>query len=126
MTINMETLFTAILVIVDDWYQEHRTHLLEGKRDAKPEFSDSELITLLLAMDFIPFPSERQFLSFIQANYLPLFPKLIDHSQFNRRARDLRFVVEELRHYWLEELGVTRASQLLLDTKPVPVMAFQY
>jgi hypothetical protein len=125
MTIDMETLFTIILVIVDDWYQEHGTHLLKGKRGAKPEFSDSELITLLLAMDFIPFPSERQFLSFIRANYLPLFPKLIDHSQFNRRARDLRLVVEELRRYWLEELGATNASQLLLDTKPVPVMGYK-
>jgi hypothetical protein len=125
MAIDIETLFTVIFVIVDDWYQDNGTNLLKGKVGAKSEFSDSELITLLLTMDFIPFPSERQFLAFIRANYLPLFPKLIDRSQFNRRARDLRLVVEELRRYWLEELGATRASELLLDTKPVPVMGYK-
>jgi hypothetical protein len=125
MAIDIETLFTVIFVVVDDWYQEKGIQLLKEKRGTKSEFCDSELITLLLAMDFIPFPSERQFLAFIRANYLPLFPKLIDRSQFNRRARDLQLVVEELRRYWLEELGATRASELLLDTKPVPVMGYK-
>jgi len=125
MTVDMETLFTVIFVIVDDWYQQYGVHLLKGKRGAKPAFSDSEVITLLLAMDFIPFPSERQFWAFIRANYLALFPKLIDRTQFNRRTRSLRLLVEELRRYWVTELGVTEATQLLLDTKPVPVMGYK-
>jgi hypothetical protein len=78
MTVNVETLFTIIFVLVDDWYQEYGIHLLEGKRGAKPHFSDSEVITLLPAMDYFPFPGETQFLGFIRANYLTLFPKLLD------------------------------------------------
>ena len=50
-------------------------------------FSESEMLTLLLAMDYFPYPGEQQFLGFIRANYLSLFPKLLDQSQFNRRAR---------------------------------------
>ena len=60
MTVDLETLFTMIYVLVDDWNQAEGKKLLEGKRGRKPKFSDSEVITLLLAMDFIPFPSESQ------------------------------------------------------------------
>ncbi len=122
-SITVPDLLTIIYVLVDDWYQAKGKQLLTGKPGAKPEFSDSEVITLLLAMDFIPFPSETQFLGFLRANYLALFPKLIDQSQFNRRARALRLLVEELRRSWLGELGVRHQTYFLLDTKPVPVVA---
>jgi hypothetical protein len=121
-SITASDLLTIIFVLVDDWYQAHGIQYLKGKPGAKPEFSDSEVITLLVAMDFIPFPSETQFLGFIRANYLALFPRLIDQSQFNRRARALRLLVEELRRAWLVQLGVFQHTRFLLDTKPVPVV----
>ncbi len=124
-TIDMETLITVIFVIVDDWYQQQGIKLLRGKRGRKAIFTDSELITLVLCMDIIPFPSERQFYQFIRANYLTLFPRLIDRTQFNRRARYLRFLVEQLRRFWLEQLGATAATKLLLDTKPIPVLSYK-
>lgn len=121
-SITASDLLTIIFVLVDDWYQVHGIRYLKGKPGAKPEFSDSEVITLLLAMDFIPFPSETQFLGFVRANYLALFPRLVDQSQFNRRARALRLLVEELRRAWLVQLGVFHHTRFLLDTKPVPVV----
>ena len=121
-SITASDLLTIIFVLVDDWYQAQGIRYLKGKPGAKPEFSDSEVITLLLAMDFIPFPSETQFLGFIRANYQALFPRLIDQSQFNRRARALRLLVEELRRAWLVQLGVFHHTHFLLDTKPVPVV----
>lgn len=124
-TIDMETLITVIFTIVDDWYQQEGVKLLKGKRGCKAIFSDSELITLILCMDIIPFPSERQFYQFIKANHLRLFPRLIDRSQFNRRARRLRFIIEELRRVWLKQLGATLATELLLDTKPIPVLSYK-
>jgi hypothetical protein len=124
-TIDMETLITVIFVIVDDWYQEQGVKLLAGKQGCKAVFSDSELMTLVLCMDIIPFPSERQFYRFIRANYLTLFPYLIDRSQFNRRTRSLRLLIEELRRFWLEQLGATMATKFLLDTKPIPVLSYK-
>ena len=124
-TIDMETLIIVIFIIVDDWYQEQGVKLVTGKQGCKPLFSDSELITLMLCMDIIPFPSERQFYGFIRANYLRLFPNLIDRSQFNRRARSLRLLIEELRRFWLGQLGVTLNTEFLLDTKPVPVLSYK-
>jgi len=107
---------------VDDWYQAEGAALLKGKPGAKPVFSESEMITLMVAQDFIPYPGETQFLGFIRANYRALFPRLVDQSQFNRRARNLRGVVERLRQAWVIRLGVVQPPQLLLDTKPIPVM----
>ena len=121
-SITVTDLLTIIFVLVDDWYQKEGAQYLKGKPGAKPEFSDSEVITLLLAMDFIPFPSETQFLAFMRANYLSLFPRLLDQSQFNRRGRALRLLVEQLRRSWLIQMGVCQRSQFILDTKPVPVV----
>ncbi len=124
-SIDFPTLLTIMYVLVDDWYKENAPRLLKGKVGAKPNFSDSEVITSMLAMDFLSFESESQFLSFMRANYLPLFPKLCEQSQFNRRARALRLVVEHLRRSWLKELGATQAMFLLMDTKPVPVVGYK-
>ena len=84
-------------MLVDDWYEAKGKHLLQGKVGRKPTFKDSEVMTLKLAADFIPYPGEMQFLGFIRANYHALFPDLLDQSQFNRRARSLRLLVEALR-----------------------------
>ena len=99
-SITMIDLFIIIFVLVDDWYKHEGSRLLKGKAGAKPEFSDSEMITLMLVQEFIPFPSETQFLGYIRANFLCLFPRLVDQSQYNRRARALRLLVEQLRRYW--------------------------
>src|SRR5258708_17885853 len=100
-SITIIDLLTTIYVLVDDWYQAEGQALLAGKRGAKPEFNDSEMLTLMVAQDFIPYPGETQFVRFMRANYLALFPKLLDQSQFNRRSRALRFLVDRLRQAWL-------------------------
>jgi len=124
-SIDFPTLLTIIYVLVDDWYKQHAPRLLKGKAGVKPVFSDSEVITLMLAQDFLCFESETQFLAFMRANYRELFPKLCDQSQFNRRARSVRLIVEQLRRTWLKELGATQEVFLLMDTKPVPVVGYK-
>ncbi|MYC62944.1 MAG: hypothetical protein F4X16_08955 [Caldilineaceae bacterium SB0661_bin_34] len=121
-SIAFEDLATVVYVWVDDWYQAHVADGRQGQAGAKPRCSDSEVITLLLLMDFLPFPGETQFLGFVRANHLSLFPHLLSQSQFNRRARQLWPWVEALRRHWAEVLGTTRAAPCLLDTKPLPVV----
>ena len=113
---------TIIFVLVDDWYQSEGQSYLNGKVGTHPIFTDSEVITLVLARDFLSYPGESQFLAHIRANYLALFPRLLERSQFNRRARALRLLVEQMRHAWLIQLGITGCTCFLLVTKPVPVV----
>jgi hypothetical protein len=126
--VDASTLLTIIFVLVDDWHQEYGQHFvppISRLPVLQPTFSDSEILTLLLAMDYFPYPGEQQFLGFIRANYLNLFPKLLDQSQFNRRARRLEGVVEELRRFWVKQMGANLERTLLLDTKPVPVVGYK-
>lgn len=124
-SITISDLLTIIYVLVDDWYQLHGSKLLKGKVGRKPTFRDSEVIALLLAHDYIPYPSETQYVEFMRANYLALFPKLVDQSQYNRRARSLRLLVEELRRYWVVQKQYHLQSRYLLDTKPIPVLGYK-
>jgi hypothetical protein len=122
LSIPLEDLLTILYVLVDDWYLADGQRYLKGKVGAKPEFRDSEVITLLLAHDFLPFPSETQWVAFVRSNYLPLFPHLLERSQFNRRARSLRLLVEQFRRSWLWAAGLAHCTCFLLDTKPIPVV----
>jgi len=79
----------------------------------------------MLAIDFFEFTSERRYHAFIAANYLALFPQLLDQSQYNRRARSLRYLLNELRKDWASELGVQWENHFLLDTTPVIVVGYR-
>lgn len=124
-SISLEILLTHLYVLVDDWYQGEGEALMRGKVGAKPRFSDSEMLTLMVAHDFVPYPSETQYLAYLRANHLALFPQLVDQSQYNRRARGLVWLTESLRRSGLRALGVGQPEYLLLDTKPVPVMGMK-
>ena len=123
--ISFTDLLTVLFVIVDDWYQSTGIHLRARTVGDKPAFSDSEMLTLLLAVDLLEFTSERRFRAFIAANYRALFPQLLSQSQFNRRARALRQLLEALRQAWAQQLGVQYERQFLLDTTPVPVVGYR-
>ena len=75
-SITISDLLTTMFVLVDDWYQSYGPKTPKGKPGVKPVFQDSEVMTLMLAHDYIPYPSETQYLGFIRANYLAMFPKL--------------------------------------------------
>ena len=124
-SIPMTDIFLNIYVMIDDWYQVHASETRTGQPGKKPDFSDSEMMTVMVAMDYIPFPSERQFVEFVRANYLALFPDLLEQSQFNRRARQVTPLLERFRQSCLIELGVTLVTEGLLDTKPVPVIGYR-
>lgn len=124
-SISIDTLLTIIYVMVDDWYQEKGHTYLTSKVGRKPRFSDSEVMTLMIAEDYIPYPGETQYLGYIRANHGELFPDLLDQSQFNRRARGLRYMVEALRWDWLMALGIDQNQTYLIDTKPLPVVGYK-
>ena len=124
-TIAIKTLFLVTFVLVDDWYQQKGQALLGRTVGDKPTFSDSEMLTLMLALDFFEFSSERRYLAFIRANYLDLFPRLLNQSQFNRRARSLRYLLNELRKEWASQLGIQWQEHFLLDTTPIVVVGYR-
>jgi len=77
-SIVMVSLLTTIFVKVDDWYGSKGQALLSGKPGAKAAFSDSEMLTLMLVHDFIPYPGKTQYVGFMRANHIENFPKWVD------------------------------------------------
>lgn len=125
MTISIEELFLIVYVIVDEWYQQKGQALVGRTVGVRPTFSDSEVLTLMLAIDIFEFSSERRYLSFMRANYLQLFPHLLSQSQYNRRANQLRYLLNELRKAMLSELDAHFERTFLLDTTPVIAVGYR-
>ena len=124
-SIAFADILTCIYVTVDDWYQLNWRDQHRDARGVKGEMSVSEILTLMIAHDYLPYPGESQFLAHIRANYLPLFPKLFDRSQYNRRARNLSHCLECFRQWMLTDMNAEFESEVLLDTKPVPVGGYK-
>ena len=124
-SIDMVTLLTTVYVEVDDWYEAEGKAWRAHKPGVRPKFKDSEVLTLLLMQEYMPYPGETQFLGYMRANYSDLFPNLPDQSQFNRRAKGCRELLERLRLYWLDKLVPVAQGVLILDTKPVPVVGYK-
>jgi hypothetical protein len=67
-SIDFESRLVIVFVLVDDWYQSPEKLVKSKSPGVKPEMSNSEIMTLALIMDYLPFPGETQFLGLIRAN----------------------------------------------------------
>jgi hypothetical protein len=121
MNMPVDAFLTALYTKVDDWYQTEGPALLAGKVGAKPLFSDSEVITLALAQHWCGFAKEREWLRFIAHNYRALFPHLLSQSEFNRRARNLCWLINALRRWVVEQMDAYEAEYRLIDSTPIQV-----
>jgi hypothetical protein len=54
-TIDAPSLLTIIYELVDDWYQKHGYQFDRNLLVRQPQFSNSEMLTLLLAMDYFSY-----------------------------------------------------------------------
>jgi Transposase DDE domain len=118
---SVETFLTVLYCVIDELYQTLAPTFLAGKVGTKPEFSDSEVLTLMVAQHWCGFQKEATFLRFIKNNYLELFPRLLDQSQFNRRARNLCWLLNRLRFEILQKMGALQETIRLIDGTPVHV-----
>jgi len=121
MNMSMETFLTVLYCFVDEWYQQNAPRLLKGKVGTKPVFSDSEVLTLMLAQHWCGFQKESRWLRFLKNTYLALFPRLLDQSQFNRRARNLCWLLNRMRQDLLKQMGAFQEAVRLIDGTPVHV-----
>src|SRR5713101_729755 len=121
MNMPLDAFLTALYTKVDDWYQAHGQALLAGKVGAKPLFADSEVITLALAQHWCGFDKERECLRFIDNNYRALFPHLLSQSEFNRRARNLCWLINALRRWVVAQMGAYAEEYRLIDSTPIQV-----
>src|SRR5579862_2199541 len=101
----IEIFFTLLYCFVDELYQTCAPTWLAGKVGCKPEFADSEGLTWMIAQYGCGFQKKATWLRFLKNNYLALFPRLRDQSQFNRGARNLCWLLNRVRHEIVKQMG---------------------
>lgn len=118
---DFEDLCLYTFVTIDDMWQGI------GKRFTRPgpppHCSDSELITIALVSECRGWDTETELLDHWQP-YLDMFPHFPERSRFNRRRRNLAPAINVLRRLLLQALDLSQDPHCLIDSLPVPVMAF--
>jgi hypothetical protein len=82
--------------------------------------SDSEVLTVLVCAQAYG-QSERAFLGFVATYWGRYFPRLLDQSAFNRRARDLTGAMTQLVPIVAAELGAALAPYQVVDGVAMPL-----
>jgi hypothetical protein len=110
-----------VYVIVDTIY--HQIEPLLQRRGPQPQCSDSEVLAMSLIGECRGWDQETELLSQMQ-EHTDKFPHLPSQSRFNRRRRNLMFVMNLLRRILLHQLDVAHDRQGVIDSLPIPVVQF--
>lgn len=108
-------------VIVDDIWQQIAP--LFQRPGPEPHCSDSELITIALVSECRGWDIETELLDH-WTPYLALFPHFPERSRYNRRRRNLAQAIKLLRSMVLQVLDLSQDGHCIIDSLPVPVVAF--
>jgi len=93
------------------------------KAGTKPKFSDLDIITLSLVADSLSINSENLLFSKLKSEYQEDFPLLIDRSQFNRRRKHLKTVIDLVRQSLVNKL-LPAENTFILDSLPIEICKF--
>ena len=93
------------------------------RKGKKPKFSDLEVITLSLLSESLMINSENYLFKLLHNNYKSQFPNLIERSRFNRRRKQLQYLIEQVRIYMVEQL-IENENSFLIDSMPLPIVRF--
>ncbi len=89
---DLDTFFTVLYVLVDDWYKAEIAASMSRRKAGKIKMSDSEVLTVALAGQWrigVPWQSERGLVRYLQAHGRHWFPGMLERSAFNQRLRQL-------------------------------------
>lgn len=118
--IPVNTILTHMFTAVDDFCKQ----VAHPKPGPVPRLCDSELITILLFGELLGLASERKQHRYAMKYLRDYFPGSIDQSGFHRRALGLTGVINQCRAVALQALAPLVSDLHLLDSTPVPVIAF--
>ena len=80
-SLNIETLFSVLLMLVDDWLKQNPWQ----RAGRKAVFSDSKVVSLISLVDFVPYPNERQYLGRAAVDGLVVAANALPVSTLNAR-----------------------------------------
>lgn len=111
-----------ILSEVDVLCKGIRLSKKKSRRGRKPIYSDKYILKLVVIQHLLGFTSERSFLRFVPKIKCPKFEYLPDQSQYNRRAKRLKPLIEKLTLRINQIIRLDKSKIRILDTTPVPLL----
>jgi hypothetical protein len=125
-TFSREDLFLVVYCVVDDWMQArfgsaNAPRARRGPGDG--EFSDAEVLTVLLVGELCHCRREHAWLRQVRASYRALFPALPTDGQFSRRAERVPVLLRRLRQTILFWADADLEPLRLMDSFPLPLCA---
>src|SRR4051812_18290885 len=125
-TFSRADLFLVVYCLVDDFMKQRfgTSNAPRAHRGPTPaEFSDAEVLTVLLVGELAHCRRERAWLRQVRASYPALFPRLPEDSRFSRRAERCRELLRQFRETLLGWADADLEPLRLLDTFPMPLCA---
>lgn len=120
---DLETFLTSIFVLCDDFLKGLDRRLRQ--RGPKPHLSDSEVLAMELAGEFLGYDSDQAIYRYFRTHHTALFPTLahLHRTTFARQAANLWAVKALLWKHLLGQIQST-PSLTILDSFPVPICRF--
>jgi len=118
---DFEDFCLIVYAITDDLCKQLEPFL--RRPGPTPKCSDSELIALCLIGECKGWDKESDLLSNMKS-FQHLFPNLPEKSRFNRRRRNLMFIINLMRRILLQQLDLAQDRQCVIDSLPIPVVQF--
>ncbi len=119
--IDVDPFLTTVYVRVDDFCKGEALQR-QVQLGRKPSLTKSEVITLLVFAQVIPFRSESEFYRYAGRHLRTYFPNLPHRTQFNRLARKALPTLVVFWHQYTQELLRTQPRLFeLVDTVGIPV-----
>jgi hypothetical protein len=120
---SREDLFCTLFVLVDDWMKQNYQSDNLPRKTLKPEFTDAEVVTILLVGELCQSSRERAWVRQVHASYRHLFPLMPEASRFSRRAELVIPLVVAFRKQVLHWADADLAPTRILDSFPLPLCA---
>ena len=120
---DLDTFFTLLYVLVDDWYKAEIAVSMRRRKAGKLKMSDSEVLTVALAGQWrvgVPWQSERGLVRYLQAHGRGWFPEMLQRSAFNLRLRQLWGALVQLQQVVAACLERDTAVFECVDSLPLP------
>lgn len=125
-TFSREDLFLVVYCVVDDWMHASFASANAPRTRRGPgdgEFTDAEVLTVLLVGELCHCQRERAWLRQVRASYRALFPALPTDGQFSRRAQAVQELLRHLRRAILFWADADLEPLRLLDSFPLSLCA---
>lgn len=123
--VDKDTIVTSIFVVVDAILQQPNAIQALKRPGPTPRCADAEIITVSLYQELIGEPKEDHFYRMNAELLWDYFPALPSRSRYNRRKRNLSWIILLVRQAILVALDIDRITSVSIDSAPVPVTGYK-